>query len=147
MSSAFVTIQAGLQAALAAAPALAGGQLQVNKLRPIAESQTTALVLRLDRTLGQEGVIGTIDWVSDYSIECYARNASGAEPAGAVDALLLDVWARVAAIDAASIGASQITLTPQIDWQYDVAATPMVGAVVHLTVSHSTTTTSLIASA
>lgn len=147
MTSAFVTIQSGLKAALAAAPALAGGQLQVNKLRPIAEAQTTALVLRLDQTTGQEGVIGTIDWVSAYSIECYARVATGAEPAAAVDALLLDVWARVAGIDAASIGSSAIALSPQIDWQYDDSATPMVCAVVRLTVSHGTSTTNLQASA
>lgn len=141
--SAFLAIQTGLRGALIAAPALAGGNVQLNRFRPIPESQSSALVLRLDQTGGQETVLGVLDWVSSYSVECYARAAGGADPAQAVDALLADVWARLAVLDAAGIGAQQLTLTPQIDWQYDDAATALVCAVIRLTVTHSTTTETL----
>lgn len=141
MSSAFLQIQAGLLAALSAAPSL--GQVQVNRYRAIADGVNASLVLRLNQSAGSEGVLGTLDWQSQFSIECYARAVSGADPAATVDPLLLDVYARLAAIDPATIGAQEITFTPQIDWQYDDAATPVVCAIVQLAVRHSTSTASL----
>lgn len=146
MSSAFVQIQAGLLAALSAGPALAGS-LQTNRLRPIPEQQATALVLRLNQSAGNEGVIGTLDWLSQYSIECYARVTTAADPAVVVDDLLLAVFDRIATLDPASIGAQAITFTPQIDWQYEDSATPMVCAVVQMSVNHSTSTVNLLAQA
>lgn len=145
MSSAFLQIQNGIAAALSSAPALAGGNLQLNSLRPIAEGVNTALVVRLGNTAGNEETLGTNYWLTNYTVECYARVATGVDPASGADALLLAVWDRIAALDPSSIGASEITLSPQIDWQYDDSATPLVCAVVRLSVAHRTPYNSLLA--
>ncbi len=142
MSSAFFGIQSALIAALQSGAALAGGRIYANRLRPIAAGQTSAIVVRLDQAQGTEQVIGTIFWVSTYAVECYVRAASGADPAAAVDALLMDAWARLAALDAAALNAA-ITINPLIDWQYDDAETPVACAVMHITVQHSTSTADL----
>lgn len=146
MSSAFLQIQNGIAAALSSAPALAGGNLQLNSLRPIAEGVNTALVVRLGNTAGNEETLGTNYWLTNYTVECYARVATGVDPASGADALLLAVWGRIAALDPSSVGASEITLSPQIDWQYDDSATPLVCAVVRLSVAHRTSYNSLLAS-
>lgn len=136
MSSAFLQIQAGLAAALTSAPALAGGNLQLNTLRPIAEGVNTALVVRLGSTTGNEYVIGSLEWSTSYTVECYARVTAGSDPAVGADALLVDVWSRLAALDPSSIGALSLIINPQIDWQYDDSATPLVCAVFKLQVEH-----------
>lgn len=143
MSTAFQAIQAGIVAALSAAPPLAGGNVQANQLRPIPSAQGSALVVRLSQAGGQQGVIGVLDWITVYNVECYVRSVSGVDPGLAVDALLGDAWSRLAAIDAAAIGASEVTLRPQIDWQFDDPGAPMVCAVLQLAVSHATTEATL----
>ena len=141
--SAFIAIQAALSANLATA-----APVSVNRLQPIASQQTTAIVVRLEKTEAQEFVLGTLDWRSTFLIECYARVPAEAEPAAAVDPLVSEVWLRLAALDAASlgIGVMSITQTPQIDWQYDDGDTPSVCAVLRLSLSHRTSTASLVAS-
>jgi hypothetical protein len=54
-----------------------------------------------------------------------------------VDTLLLDAWARLAALDFTALDAV-ISINPQIDWQYDDAETPVVCAVMRLTAQHRT---------
>lgn len=140
MSSIFLTTQAALIAALQANPALAGGHISGNRQRPIPEGQTAAIVLRLDQATGQEAGIGSTmyDWSAAYSVECYTRAATGADPTVAVDQLLMDTWARLATLSSATLGAD-ISLSPQIDWQYDDSATPLVCAVLRLTARHNRT--------
>jgi hypothetical protein len=142
MSTAFATLQAALLAALTAAPALAGGRISANRLRPIPTGQSTAIVLRLDQAEAQEQVLGALDWQTAFVVECYARAAAGVDPQPAVDSLLNDVWQRLAAREAASLGAS-ITISPKVDWQYDDADTPVVCAVIHLVAQHRTALTTL----
>ena len=143
MSSAFTGLQNSLVAALVAAPALAGGRVYVNRLRPVSANSTTAVVVRLDKSEGLQMVLGAVDWSSAYSVECYARAPGNGEPAGAIDQLLSDVWARLCALDATALGAIDITIAPRIDWQYDDAETPLVCAVIQLSVQHRTPSNSL----
>lgn len=142
MSTAFATLQASLLAAIVATPSLAGGRVSVNRMRPIPAGQDTAIVLRLEAAEGHEFVIGSIDWNSTYVVECYARGSAGADPESAVDTLLLDTWARLAALDFSQIGAA-VTVDPKIQWQYDETDTPIVCAVIHLSAQHTTTSASL----
>lgn len=135
--TAFATIQAALLAALTAAPALAGGRISANRLRPIAAGHSTAIVLRLDQSQGGEEVLGALDWQTVFAIECYARAAAGADPQPAVDGLLNDVWARLGALNDATLGAS-ISINPKVDWQYDDADTPVVCAVIQIVARHRT---------
>ncbi len=141
-TTAFTTVQAAMLAALQAAPALADGRISTNRLRAIPVNQATAIVLRLDQTAGAEVVLGHIDWQTTYVVECYARAATGSDPALAVDALLTDAWARLAGMDGGAIGAD-ISLQPQIDWQYDDADTPVVCAVIRINAQHRTAANSI----
>lgn len=142
--TAFATVQAALLAALTAAPVLAGGNIGVNTTRPVAAGKTTAIVLRLERSAGLETALGALDWDTEFAVECHARGATGADPVAAVDALLADVWARIAALTDAQLGGS-----PQgqaaIDWQFDADETPTVVAVLRVTVRHRTPFTTLTA--
>ena len=140
--SAFTIILASLSAALLAAPALAGGHISTNRLRPIPAGQSTAIVLRLSQAEGAEYVLGSLNWKSSFTVECYARANAGSDPVAAVDALLLDVWQRLAALSTDVLGAD-ISLNPQIDWQYDDAETPVVCAVIQLVALHATSTANL----
>lgn len=143
MSSAFATLQAALLAALVSAPALAGGNVSASRLRPISAGSSTALVLRLEQAEGEERVLGAVDWQTSFSVECYARGAAaGADLVAAVDPLLTDTWARLAALSFASLGAD-ITLNPKVDWQFDDGETPMVCAVIRLTATHRTALSTL----
>ena len=142
MSTGFATVQAALLAALQSAPALAGGNISANRLRPLPAGQAGAIALRLDQAAGDTAVLGMIDWQTTYALECYARADAAADPAAAVDALLAAAWARIAALDYSATGAD-VTISPAIDWQYDADATPMVCAVIRITAQHRTTLTTL----
>lgn len=145
MSTAFKSIANALATALAAAPALAGGRIWSNRLKPLPAMHSTAVVVRQANSSGAETVLGALDWVTPFAIECYGRGAAGADPADAVDALLSDVWARLSAIDAGALGAMAITVSPAIEWQFDEAETPMACATVHLVVQHRTSVAALAA--
>lgn len=141
MSTVFATTQAAIIAALAAAPALASGQISANRTRAIDAGHAAEIVVRLDQASGDEAGIGSamFDWQTAYTVECYARAATGADPAAAVDALLGDAWARLASLSSDALGAD-ISLQPQIDWQYDGStATPVVCALIRLTARHHRT--------
>jgi hypothetical protein len=142
--SAFASIQAAIIAALSAATALAGGRIYANRLRPIADGTATAIVVRLEQASGTEMVIGTVDWQSSFTVECFARATTGTDPAAAVDTLLSDVWARLSVLSFETLGAN-VALDPRIDWQYDELDTPMVCAVLRLSAQHRTTNSTLTA--
>lgn len=141
-ATAFATIQAALLAALNVNPALAGGRISANRMRPIPVGQNTAIVLRLDNADGNEVVLGCTDWQTSFAVECYARAAAGADAAAAVDALLFDIWARLCSLDFTALGAS-VSMAPKIDWQYDDQDAPTCCAIIHLSAQHQTTTASL----
>ena len=137
-ATAFCAIQGALVAALTQAPALAEGRVYVNRLRPIGAAIPSAIVVRLDQASAAGDVIGTLDWVTSYTVECYARAVSGADPAESVDALLSAVWARLSALTPPGLGVAAITLQPTIDWQYDDAETPVACALIRISVQHRT---------
>ena len=143
MTSAFIGLQNSLMAALATAPALAGGRIYANRLRPVSAASTTAMVVRLDKAEGLQMVLGAVDWVSSYTVECYARASGNGEPATAIDQLLSDAWARLCTLDATALGAIDITVSPRIDWQYDDVETPLVCAAIQISVQHRTPSDSL----
>lgn len=143
-ATAFVAIQTALMGALSAAPALADGRIYPNHLRPIGAGVPTALVVRLDQSAASPETLGALDWATSYTVECYARAATGTDPALAVDALVSDTWARLCALDPNNLpGVSDINVQPIIDWQYDSADTPVVCAVIRVQVRHRTTTATL----
>ena len=141
--TAFTGIQAAIMAALSATPALAGGRVHSNHLRPIGAGHASALVVRLDQTAGSSETLGALDWATSYVVECYGRAATGADPADAVDGLLSSAWARLSALNPTGLGVSAVTVQPAIDWQYDTADTPVTCALIRVQVQHRTTTGTL----
>ena len=142
MSTAFTALVAELAAALAAAPALAGGRIGINRLRPIPAGQSTAIVLRLEQSEGSEFVLGLLRWRTTIAVECYARAVAGSDPAAAVDALLESTWQRLAAFRADLLGAD-VCIDPKVKWDYDDSDTPVVCAAIQLTASQNTSSSSL----
>lgn len=138
MSTAFQSVANGIVAALLAAPALAGGRVFANRMRPLPAGQSDAIVVRTEQSAARETVLGALDWGSQFVVECYARGSTGGDPAAAVDALLGDTWARLAGLNASALGAMAINVHAAIEWQYDEADTPVVCAAVRLLVQHRT---------
>ena len=145
MSTAFQIILDGVIAALVSTPALADGRVFANRLRPLPVGVCTAIVLRLEHSAANETVLGANDWDSAYVVECYARGTVSNDPAAAVDALLGDAWARLAGLDAATLGATSIAINPAINWQYDEADGPVVCASIRLQVQLRTPVATLTA--
>jgi hypothetical protein len=146
--SAHLGIQAAIVAALMAAPAVAGGNVKVNTTRPVSAATTEAVVVRLVQSRANTPQIlgGPYDWMTQVQVECLARAASGtADPMAAVDALLEAVWQRLSTANPAGLGAIDVRMAPAIDWQLDDGETPVVAAVINLTVNHRTTSTTLAA--
>lgn len=143
MSTAFAALLATLKAGLLSAPALAGGNVHLNRVRPIPAGQSTAIVLRIKPADGVEEVIGQYAWTTGFEVECCYRGTTLDEDLVAgVDPLLAATWARLAALDLSALGAD-LSLNPSIDWQFDSGETPMVSAVIGLTVRHCTATATL----
>lgn len=140
--TAFASIQATLLATLMASPALAAGRIYTNPSRALQDGLTPAIVLRLDAAEATEYPLGVHAWRTAFVVECYARATSGQDPMAAVDTLLADTWARLAALDSNTLHAD-LSLSPKIDWQYDATDTAMACAVIRLTAQHYTDTTSL----
>lgn len=145
MTTAFKALNAALVAALVAAPALAGGRVYANRLRPIQQAHSTAVVVRLVASQSQEIALGALDWSTQFAIECLGRGTTGADPVDAVDALLLAVWPRLASLDAAALGAMAVVVDAGVEWQFDEGEASSASATLRLTVQHRTTTASLTA--
>lgn len=148
IQSAHLSIQSAIVAALLAAPALAGGNVQANTLRPVASSKAVAVVVRLlqSRAATPKILGGPYDWVTTFQVECLARGAAGSsESAAAVDGLLELAWQRLSTINPTGLGVMDVRMAPAIDWQMDESETPLVAAVISLQVNHRTQATTLAA--
>lgn len=119
MTTKFAGIVAALVAKLQAAPAVST-QVDRARLRPVKESQTTAVVVRIQASTPERFAIlnGPTDWDTEIQIECYARSATLAADE-AVDALLAAVWAKLAADT--TLGGLVMDLNPNV-LEYDFAA-------------------------
>lgn len=138
-------IQQALVAALQSAPAVAGGRIYINPVREVPLTTPTAVAISLQRSAGQSPALGVIDWRTTYQVDCMARTANAnAEPAAAIDALLADVYARLAALSASTeLGLMDLAVEPAIAWDYDEGATSIATATLLLTATHRTATSNL----
>lgn len=140
MTTAALGVAVALRTALAD---LAGGRVYLNRLRPLPADAATAIVVRLDRSIGRQDVLNMLDWTTLIGIECVARAATGTDPAAAVDALLAAAWSVISGLSSAALGATSIAINPDIAWQYDDADSPFVVAVIAVQVQHRTPFASL----
>lgn len=99
--------------ALTAGTPVAAQVLRV-RLRPIASSQPTAVVVRPLRAEVAEAAMSPIlpiSWTSEIAVECYARCGADTSPDLAVDALVEAVYARLLADP--TLGGVVLALRPQ----------------------------------
>jgi len=144
--SAQLAIQQAIVAALAASPAVAGGRVWANRLRPLAAGQDTGVVVRLSLSRAQpvQQLSGPMDWQTVYAVECVARGTAPAQdPAQAVDALLAASWSRLSALSLDALGVIDLRVQPAIDWDYDEAETVLARAAISVQVWHRTAGDSL----
>lgn len=143
-TTAHLAVQQAIVSALQAAPTVAGGAVYANRTRAISAQQPLAVVVRLERSEAAENTLHAHDWRTTFSVECHARAATAAaDPAQAVDALLNEVWARIAALQPAGLGLMGFDMPPAIGWDYDDGETPLVCAAFRVTAMHRTPATSL----
>lgn len=142
--TAFVQIQAAIVGALLQAPALADGRVHSNRMRPVAQQHSSYIVVRTDECVATEAVLGYYDWQTVYVVEVYARAASGAaDPIETVDALLAQVWERLAAAAPTGLGVMQLVPRPAVDWQSQDLDTTVACAVLRFVARHRTPINSL----
>jgi hypothetical protein len=138
VSTAFNDLVAAVVAALSASPAVADGRVFANRLRPMAATHATGVVVRLEQTAARETMLGAHDWQTLMAVECYGKTVGATDASTAADDLLAAVWARLQTINAASLAVGAVGLGPQIEWRRDVDEAASVCAVVYLTVTHRT---------
>jgi len=97
MPTAFAAITTALVDLFEAAPAIAPYVFRARE-RAVPKSVTTAISVQWDGGVPKMGAIkgAPVDWESRFTVECYARTATGM-PDLAVDPLLLAVYDRIAA--------------------------------------------------
>ena len=97
MSSAQFGVVSAILEQLRVEPALAEGRIHRSRTRAIGVDQPNAIVVRIERSTSTlaEVIGGPTTWATLVNVECYAR-AAGAEPDTAADALLVEVFERLA---------------------------------------------------
>lgn len=128
-TTAFGQVAQALAAALLTAPAVAGGNVKANPVRPWPREVAQAVSLRLLQAQRVEGTNCGEVWALSMQAECEARAtdaASLADPAMAVDSLLSQVAARIAAADLSACGVTERSVDDAVVWEVDAADTPVV---------------------
>lgn len=135
-------LSAALLERLKTGAALAFGRVYANRLMPVPQGRVSAVVLRVEHAASREVVLGgALDWTSSFAVECYGRGAVGEDPAGAVDALLAQVWACLFGLgpaDLPGLGVMDVAAQRTLEWQFDEAETPVACAIVRFSVRHRT---------
>jgi len=109
-----------IEADLTAAPALAAGNLQRQRNRPLAAGVAQQVSLYLLRSRGRQAMLGgasPIEWTTTVGVECIARAASGVTADEAVATLLADVHARITG--SAALAAAEVRVSTDHDLQWD----------------------------
>ena len=121
MTTPVATITAAVVAALQTAPAVAPQVARV-RLRPFTDATTTAVAVRPlgatrnDEVLDDQGVDS---WLIRFSVECYARSATGTSPDVPLDTLLQAVLNRLMAAPTLG-GAAPNGITPvSVNFDFD----------------------------
>lgn len=120
MSTLIATATAAVVAALQAAPAVAPQVARV-RLRPLAASTTTAVVVRpIEAEAAEQLLTGMpIQWQCAIAVECYAKTTTATAPDAAVDALLAAAYARLMA-DPTLGGAVSHMQPVGVSYEFDV---------------------------
>ena len=144
MATAFMQVLDGLASVLSAVPAHAGVVVYRNKLRPVSAAESKAITVRLIGSRRQaDGPLGATDWETQIDVEVFARSASGADPALAIDGLVGTCWAALLGAPLGLPDVLDVDASPAIEWDFESAETPMAAVVFRLAVRHRTQANSL----
>ena len=135
--TAFSTIVGAIVTALQGAPAVSP-QVYRARMRPIAEQHTTAVVVRLQDAQAERFAINgaPVNQSTTIAVECYARSST-LDPDVAVDTLLADVYAKLAA-DTTLGGLVSDLFVTGIAWDFDMDAQHTACATLTCLVQHRT---------
>lgn len=148
MSSPFVELAMAQQSLLLAMPALAGGVIWRDRLKPLKAGQLEAIVIKLLASRGTRAGVasGPIDWLTTYGIECYRRCAADEIPTEMVDPTLSAVFARLSGVGPGlAQGVEDVLPDPAIDWDLGDGETPLVCATLQVRIVHRTQAAQLVA--
>lgn len=134
MATAFKTVLDAITAALAQAPAVAGGRIHAGRDRPLPEEHASDVALDGDSADGEQFALtaGPVNWRMTVPLQLRARGSSTTHARDAVDALLEAAFARLAAT-APPAGVSGWVLSTRYRCDFDEAAQPV--AVMQLAVT------------
>ena len=143
-TTAHLAIRNAVAALLTAPPALAGGFVQAGRAFPLPTDKTQGIYVRLQASPGQQPFVGDgrTDWSTTLLITCVARGDAGVDGETAVDGLLYDTYARLAAA-APPANADGLVVVPGLDWDVDEADTTLGAATFRIQVQHRTASGSL----
>lgn len=122
MSSAQFGVVSAVLEQLRVEPVLAEGRIHRSRTRAIGVDQPNAIVVRIERSTSTlaDVIGGPTTWATLVNVECYAR-AVGAEPDIAADALLVEVFERLAL--APTLDGTVMSLEPlpgdTLSWEVD----------------------------
>lgn len=122
MNSAQFAIVGAILGQLQVEPPMAGGRIYRSRMRPISVDQSSAVVVRIERSTSTlaEIIGGPTTWATLVNVECYAR-ATGDVPDAVADALLVDVFDRLAL--APTLGGAAMSVEPMrgdtLSWEID----------------------------
>lgn len=120
MTSMVSATVAAMVAALSAGTPVAS-QIARVRLRPIAQTQGQAVIVRpLQADVSEASLTPgyPISWTSAISVECYARSGVATAPDVALDSLVEAVYARLMADP--TLGGAVLSLQPQsLTWDFD----------------------------
>lgn len=137
----FATIQQALVDALLAAPALADGRVEGSRSTPVPAEWVRHIEVRLAVSNGSNPFAGRNTptlWTSRVSVECYARANAGDDPNATLDLLLSDVATRLAALQPADLGVTDIAPAVYIQWDWDAGGAAQALATYSFDITHDT---------
>ena len=137
--SAFLALAQAAVAALVASPALAGGRVVMGRDRPMPEHHASQIDVMLDSSRSRASTLdGTFTrWDTTIGLRLRTRAAAGSDGLTAVDALLADVFARLAATPPPA-GAARWALASDVRWEIDEADQTLCEAQLLLRIDHFT---------
>jgi hypothetical protein len=134
-----IQVRNGLRDALAVAPAVAD-VLMVGKYRPLAETEATGVVLRLERSLQDEPLLADAPetWTTQLALDVYVRAAGTDDPEEAAGPVLAAVYQRLREVELAHLGVNAVLPSTELQFGLVDADPNVVGVSVFVTVQHET---------
>lgn len=141
-ASLFMGLAKALRDTLTASPALASGEVYLNRADVLAPAKNACIKVQLadsqqdlDSSLCEDG---GADWMTDVIVEILARGTGGVQAADAADAISVDVYSRVMA-DQTLGGLAQSVRSPSIARRVEQAEGELASVTFTFTLAHFTT--------